>query len=777
VSGEAEHRFRLGETPWSIWRIALLRSTGFPVAGLDRLAGTRCAAVADEHLAGRAGAEAFQAALAETLAASSEEVNRIAADERLREAVTWQNPAAVTLLDSLQRSGPPAPRNKKRRYREHQLARLWQRYCAKSETIGFFGPGLWIAIDEHEPDLRAVPGPDVLARRQVFLEPWALTTYAATLAEDPEIRRWLPVAPVAHFVLEGACLRRPGLPPQTLSEDQAALVARADGRRPAARIVADLAAAPGALDEAGWYAVLDDLVRRKLVTWGPNLPVGPHTGELLAERIAAIGDEGARGRAAGGLARLERARDAVGAAAGDPAALACALEALDAEFVALTGREPRRRAGKTYAGRGLCYEDTARGLEVVVGRRLVDDITPALTVALRASRWVTSEVARVYEDALGELFDRLRGGAAQVCLSDLWDPALATFWGPRRKPIDGVLDDLAAAWRRLFDLPSLAPGSRRLDVASAALAPLVDEVFAAERPGWSLARIHSPDVHVCAGSAEAVNRGEYLVVLGETHIAYSTLTDRWCTWSLPDPKRNLETAIEDYGQRRLVPLLPVVFSRDAGRVVQIEDAASDVHLGYARAAWVEAERLVPIASVPVRREGGRVVGVMRDGEAVPLIEFFAAFLSMLAVNALREVSDAPHTPRVTIDRVVLFRETWRLTVADLGELMALGGEAEQYLAARRLVARLGLPDRCFVKIATETKPVYVDFTSPLYITSLSTMLRAAREAKGGEAEVRITEMLPTPDQTWVPDAEGGRYFGEIRLHLVDSAPASTQLSS
>ncbi len=231
------HRFPLGDTPWSVWRMALLRSTGFPVSGLDRLAAPRCAEAADAFLEGRGGRERFRAALADALVATSEEVNRIAADTRLREAITWQNPAAVALLDSLLRSGPPGPRNKKRRYREHQLARLWQRYCAKTETIGFFGPGLWITVDDRTPDVSALPGEDVIARRQVFLEPWALTAYGARLAADPEVRRWLPPAPVPHFVLDGECLRRPGLPPVALALEEAAVLALCDGRRPAVRIV------------------------------------------------------------------------------------------------------------------------------------------------------------------------------------------------------------------------------------------------------------------------------------------------------------------------------------------------------------------------------------------------------------------------------------------------------------------------------------------------------------------------------------------------------------
>jgi hypothetical protein len=77
----------------------------------------------------------------------------------------------------------------------------------------------------------------------------------------------------------------------------------------------------------------------------------------------------------------------------------------------------------------------------------------------------------------------------------------------------------------------------------------------------------------------------------------------------------------------------------------------------------------------------------------------------------------------------------------------------------------------FVKIGTETKPFYVDFTSPVYSSSLCTMLRGGRRAGGDEVPVVVTEMLPTPDQAWLPDSAGRRYFSELRLHARDPFPA------
>jgi hypothetical protein len=47
------------------------------------------------------------------------------------------------------------------------------------------------------------------------------------------------------------------------------------------------------------------------------------------------------------------------------------------------------------------------------------------------------------------------------------------------------------------------------------------------------------------------------------------------------------------------------------------------------------------------------------------------------------------------------------------------------------------------------------------------MVRAARMGDGTEVSLTVSEMLPGPDDAWVPDAAGRRYLSELRLHVVD----------
>jgi hypothetical protein len=48
---------------------------------------------------------------------------------------------------------------------------------------------------------------------------------------------------------------------------------------------------------------------------------------------------------------------------------------------------------------------------------------------------------------------------------------------------------------------------------------------------------------------------------------------------------------------------------------------------------------------------------------------------------------------------------------------------------------------------------------------LEKVIRKTRE-HGGEA-IQITEMLPRPEQAWLPDAEGRLYTSEFRFAALD----------
>ncbi len=764
-----EHRIPLGDTGWSVWRDALLRSAGFPADGLTALTAPAAAASADALLRGEHNT--FDTDFGTAVAAGAERILAVAADPLFREAVTWQNTNALHALDGLVAAGPGANRNIRYRDRERAVLKYWQRYCGKNETVGFFGPSCWVTVDDRlTTAAQTTAGPALTRRRWVVLEAWVVQAYADAISADPAVRRWWPPLLAPPLTLDGRQVHRPGRPPVTLTAAEAALLAACDGKQPAAAVVTDPAI--GLRREDDGYTILSNLVERELATWDAGLPNTSAAEAVLRRRIADIGDDTTRAAAGEGLDRLTAARDAVAAAAGDPHALRTALSTLDTVFTGLTGEAPRRRGGQTYAGRTLCYEDTARDLDVTFGRPLLDSIAAPLDLLLRAARWLSAELATAYDTALRDLHTELRADACDgpVRLSDLWFLAQGLFWGSTGdRPVDTVADEFARRWADLFDLAnSTDPATDPIVTTAADLAPRVDAAFPPNPTTRSAAPHHSPDRQVCAAGPDALARGEFLVVLGELHTAWASFDCDVFTPAHPDPERRRAARAEDRGTRRGPPQFPADWPRRTSRVAESLAGPTDVRLAFASAPGAGVDHVLATTALQVSDVDGQLVATDPDGASWPLIEVFSQLIAIHAVDAFKLTSPAPHTPRITVDRLVVNRETWRTTAGATG-LAAVKGERDRYLAVRRWRLAMGLPDAVFVKLGTETKPCYADLTSPHYAGLLCTMVRSAVADGGPDVPIVISELLPGPDQAWVPDAAGHRYVSELRLHIVDTA--------
>lgn len=759
----AEHRVPLGR--WSVWRDAILRTTGFPAEGLDRFTARECAALADAWLAHGGDRTAFDACFDEAAAAGSQQIREIAADPLFREAVTWQNPGMRHTLDGL--SSGTHYRPTVARHRESTVLRYWQRYCAKNETIGFFGPVCWAQVDGSLPELvEARPGPGLIRRRRVALESWAVQAFADWLAADPALRPWLRPRRQPHLAIAGRSVHWPPRPDRALSPVELAAMTACDGRRTAAEVAGSLGLPR--LDDG--YLLMQRLVETGLLRWDFDIPTDPGAEPALVAQIDALSDPAVRDRAAAALRGLQQARDAVAAAAGDPDALRTSLYQLENVFTETTGQTANRRPGEHYAGRHLCYEDTTRDLDVRFGAGLLDAVAAPLDLVLRAARWLCAELAEVHAAALRELYDELSGsqGGDAVNLAEMWFLAQGMFFGEEERPADAAVESFHQRWETLFRLA----GAERDDVAqvdlrSVEMAAHFERIFPERGPGWSAGRLHSPDLLLCAASTGALNRGEFSVVLGEMHTAWPTFDNALFAGFHPAPHELVDALAADLGPNRMRLLYPPDWPRGAGRLAPVLAGPTDGLLGFTAAPGADTERLVPAATLLVSLDAatGELTARAPDGRSWPLLEVFGPLLATKVVDGFEILGGRPHTPRVTLDRLVVAREAWRTTVAATG-LAKVTGDSERFLAARRWRTRMGLPERVFVRVGTETKPTYVDFRSPLYVRALASLLRTAAET-GGEVTVGVTEMLPTPEQAWVQDGDGNRYFSELRLQVSD----------
>jgi hypothetical protein len=608
---------------WALQRDFAVRSAGFPVSGLE--------------VFGRGD--------------ETERLRSVARQARFREAVTWQNPAAlVNAVLNVAENAPTKP--SRARGREEIVASYWQRYCAKNDTIGFFGPLAWGRIADDGPPLRSRAGP-LVRERAVHLEAWPVQALAEAL--DPQLK--IAAGPFAEHDLRIALEQHP------------------DGR--------------------------------------------------------------VRERGLASLDRLEAARDAVASAA--PVRLLAALAALDAAFVELTGREPVRNAGRAYGARTLCYLDCMRDLDVTIGPGLLEEVAPALRVLFEAGSWYCGRVneigRRVIERALPT-------GGRGPFLPVLMD-ALRTIM---QLPPE-LAEEVAELQRRFAQVLA--------DPDPATIGERAAVMFSDRVPAWRHAAFHSIDVQIAAHNEADVIAGEWLAVVGDIHLGNNPLMQGVFAHRHPNPPALLRLQHDAIGSRFpvLVPPFAPGMGVDARGAPLLPDAAiriaamPDTRAPGRQQTWLPHELLVDGTDLVDRS------GTFR----LPLLEVFWLPIYIASARTFDPQPKRDHAPRLAIGHTVLAREAWNVLATDLPPR---GQDVPAFARA------LGLPRHVFVKSPLERKPMYLDTESPVLARILCRHARHAA-AQSPRHRIRFTEMLPTPEQTWLEDADGKRYVSELRLVALD----------
>src|SRR4051794_40661060 len=90
---------------WSLWSDFAVRSSGFPVEGLDVFG-----------------------------PGEEPRLVEVARDPAFREAVAWQSRASLARAVDKLAAGAPGSRSRRRRWTD-VVAAYWQRYCSKNDTI------------------------------------------------------------------------------------------------------------------------------------------------------------------------------------------------------------------------------------------------------------------------------------------------------------------------------------------------------------------------------------------------------------------------------------------------------------------------------------------------------------------------------------------------------------------------------------------------------------------------------------------------------------------
>jgi len=757
----------LADSDWRLWPHALVRSAGFPLDGVLALADLGVAEAADRLGADERDGDDLDRAWRESVERAGTALAELASSPSFRLALTWQNSrfldtAVDPLLKQLRDGGP---RRRKRRVREQAVASYWQRYCTKNDSIGFFGPVTWASVGRVSATT-ASHGPRLVDRATVLLEAWPVEALARTLDRDLDLALWLAPRRTPFLrVLDGR-VRLPGGQTEPVAPLTAALLKRADGRVTARQLAADLAAEFPDRTHAAIFDLMRVLRDRRWLVWKLELPVGVHPEEELREILRRVDDDGLRAAASAPLERMVDARDRVRLRWDDESAVREALAELEDAFTAATGMDPTRNHGLSYAGRTLAYLECRRDLTVELGDDIVAALAP-VTLLLDSARWLCRRIREAFLPHVEDAYCRIEaGGVGRPMVADLWRECLPLLGRQLGEIVDASVAELQQRWRSILRYED---GAARTAYRASDLTDAVQESFAAQGPAWSEARWCCPDVMIAAPSQDHLRRGDFQLVLGEIHPATNSVDYGSMVPHHPDATQLLGCIDADFPGPRLLVALP----RESRPRLTIRSHPAlirdrDRRLVLMPHTPLPAVGRVSLAGdVPVERRADGLVLVMGDGDEFDVLDVFAEALKTAVVTHF-DVLGAGWHPRVTVDRLVVARRTWTFAPSAL----AFAFESEErirYAAARRWARALGLPRHVFVKSALEPKPFHVDFAAPLLVALLVVAARRAMAGGAGEdtEAVRVVEMLPDPDGTWLADSAGRRYAAEFRLVAVD----------
>jgi hypothetical protein len=756
---------------WDICPLFWMRSAGFPFAMLDALRVERTATAIDvalaleDQAADAAGAwERAEAELTGELHAARVALRDMLLDQRVQEAIFLSSAEFYRNLGQhLER--PLEQRKSRSRQKEKTAARYIQRFCAKNETISFYGPLAWGRVDRSSgAGLACEPGEGpLIGARRVSFEHWAIHRLAKIISQDPDVAPELAprLSPACH--VDGSTLFYPVARTTELDARKLAVIERCDGQTPWAEVIDRLddhpafaGAGPRPLAVAQELLDLRILTRELLI---PTVVMNPERALLAA--VAGL-SEHARARWESRLRALCDAAERFARAA-LPKRIEIFAE-LGRAYQELTGDAPSRREGEMYAARTLLYEDCERNVrDLVMGEataRRLASVGPLLDIA----RWVTCELPRRYQGRFLDVFRRLSSGLPTV---DFVHFVRETQWLAEDGRIERELrEEIEAAWRDVLGARWSDDGAAAcIEITAADCAEVLARLDAdagdpgmdgPERPEEILgATFLSPDF-LLAGTADEVRAGQGLIVMGELHkavfLAAQPVAQPFC------PARDELLACV----QRAVPT-PVLSIVDAPQGYQRSDFNWPDLPGFHEILTEGAtsrfppERVIPVGSLEVAEERGNLYVTSRaDTLRTWLFSVLSGFLyrKLLAVDPI-ELSGR-HAPRIVLDQIVVRRRRWQVDTETLAACRAKPDSAALLGAARRFQRRLGMPDRVFVKSPAEVKPIYIDFRS-FFLVEL--LFKLASEAPA----LSITEMLPDADGLWLGDAQGARYTSEIRM--------------
>lgn len=626
------------------------------------------------------------------------------------------------------------PRNSRTREQERHLLLYLQRLAAKNDTFGAFGPTSWGRTSRDIAGVRLEPQPGI-DRRVVFLERWTAHALAAAMNADAETiaselcPRLNPNgALIGHLFVFTDSGETAELTPTELE-----FLQYCDGRTPVHAL---------AMPED----LLRGLVQRRILISAMEVPpLDPIAFETLRKEVEQWREGPARERWLPVLNNLAQSATRFAASTGAEQRQKIVRGARQ-QMAQLTGSAPRGQRS-LYAAANIVAEECFRECHFQINEDLlnevVNDAAPWIDFWRDSYAFVASRVA----GTLRTIFEKtpLRSGALPL-------PAFLRACEAAKAPLTGAglpgiahlaFQEIKAAFREQLR-PQASAAEYELSRADC---HLVRDRFAYEK--FDEFTYPSLDLQLAASSRDAIAVGDYHWILSEVHPP-PALLHHCMYWSCPDTPRLNRALVEIGGQSFHFGFFAADFT--AHTTVRNFDALPELTTFVAPQRAPSRWRQVAPAQTEVYVK--ETTGDVRLRHAVSkedIGSFARNWIIPLGFHPF-QFGLAPHMPRLRCGRVIVQRQAWTVTAAELGS--GTFAASDLILAIEKLRAAKGWPRFVYIRPSEmalrrsgaegrdkDTKPVFIDLESYLFLEIFQRWL-----IKSGELEV--TEMLPTPQDLW-----------------------------
>jgi hypothetical protein len=663
------------------------------------------------------------------------------------EAIFISNPDAAQRIQSLvtDRHGVNDSRKKQKLRLGWSYA---QRFCTKNDTCSFFGPIVWGRFADDQlalVNLHWEAGP-WLAQRETFFESWVLQRLVVQLnGECPQPER-LPLTLNPGCYLNGTVLHYPLGKFRHLHE-------------PTLTIIREIQSAPRSTESLAsrlgnsCLPLIDHLVTSGILQRGFQLsPRDPAAfgGLLLALQTASMPTEFiAQWSARFQTLEAQREIYAKGNLSHRQRALSVINQTLLAAGISLT-----RESGKMYVGRYPLYEDCSRASKVSFNRVLQQQLNNDFSPLMALYRWLTRTSAVLLHQAWLVIYQTIQQekNGEHIDLLTFLQRIQPQQTAIQQRILQTVRSMLHDAWQPLLTTSTESELHLSAQQLEQIVATLYQQCPAAQDFPVFGDEFHSPDFMISAIDLEALNRGEYWLILGETHPGVHTLSQPvaapFCPF-ITEIDQSVNTLLGH--ERVILADSPESYQRSHIDWPLVERYAQLILPS--GGGCVATSKRYPIGRARLLLKAGRLVVQDIEGKfQEDLLCVCNTSLHQILFQLAGDVLPRQDPRRIRVNQTVYKRRTWTFIANEWPTLA--NDDFVAFIQWYRWQQQQGLPRWVFIKCDSEPKPLFVDFENPLSLDVLATALKKAQT-------IQISEMLPAPDGLWMKDARG-RVCCEVR---------------